>query len=218
MTDQARTRLARAAVADAARKLFLSEGYAVATIDMISAESGVPAPTIYRLFASKLGVLRTLIDEAITGDGDPVPLQDRDSVRTRLAGGDPRELLGWLAATVRAVNGRDAHGLLVSAAGSDPTAAALLTEYNQRRQDGQGLVARALARAGALRPGLTERDAADIIHALASPEVYRLLVADRGWPPERLERWLARTLIQQLLCSDEHRSDEHRSPESSEGE
>ena len=44
--------------------------------------------------------------------------------------------------------------------------------------------------AGALRPKLRERDAADIIHALMSPEVYRLLVGDRGWPPERYEQWL----------------------------
>ena len=52
---------------------------------------------------------------------------------------------------------------------------------------------------GALRPGLLERDAADIIHALASPEVYHLLVTVRGWSPDRYERWLAGTLISQLL-------------------
>jgi len=61
------------------------------------------------------------------------------------------------------------------------------------------LIARSLARAGALRPDLREREAADIIHALMSPEVYQLLVADRGWPPQRYEKWLARTLIDQLL-------------------
>ena len=44
-----------------------------------------------------------------------------------------------------------------------------------------------------------ERDAADIIHALASPEVYGLLVLDRGWSGERYERWIADTLRQQLL-------------------
>jgi hypothetical protein len=56
-----------------------------------------------------------------------------------------------------------------------------------------------LARAGALRPKLRERDAADIIHALMSPEVYGLLVIDRGWPSERYERWLTAILIDQLL-------------------
>jgi hypothetical protein len=51
----------------------------------------------------------------------------------------------------------------------------------------------------ALRPELRERDAADIIHALMSPEVYRLLVCDRGWHPERYEQWLKDILINQLL-------------------
>ena len=32
-----------------------------------------------------------------------------------------------------------------------------------------------------------------------SPEVYRLLVGDRGWDPERYEQWLAELLISQLL-------------------
>lgn len=42
-------------------------------------------------------------------------------------------------------------------------------------------------------------DAADIIHAVVSPEVYRLLVLDRGWRPERYVRWLTTILIEQLL-------------------
>src|SRR5215472_7073894 len=89
--------------------------------------------------------------------------------------------------------------IIVSAAGSDPGAAGLLAEQTRHRQQGQAQIARSLARAGALRPKLRERDAADIIHALMSPEVYRLLVCDRGWPPERYEQWLKEILISQLL-------------------
>jgi hypothetical protein len=89
--------------------------------------------------------------------------------------------------------------ILVSAAGSDPDAAALLAQQTRHRQRGQAQIARVLARAGALRPELRERAAADIIHALMSPEVYRLLVSDRGWRPERYEQWLKGILIDQLL-------------------
>jgi len=89
--------------------------------------------------------------------------------------------------------------ILVGAAGSDPGAAALLAGQARQRDQGQEQIARSLARAGALRPGLRERDAADIIHALMSAEVYRLFVGDRGWPPERYARWLKDTLIGQLL-------------------
>ena len=103
------------------------------------------------------------------------------------------------------------HRILVSAAASDPAAAALLAEQTRHRQQGQAQIARSLALAGALRPELREREAADIIHALMSPEVYRLLVADRGWRPARYERWLATILIDQLLPPPAHQRE--RTPE-----
>jgi hypothetical protein len=34
-----------------------------------------------------------------------------------------------------------------------------------------------------------------------SPEMYRLLVIDRHWTPEKYRQWLAATLIQQLVRS-----------------
>lgn len=200
--EQARTRLARAAIREAAAALFQDRGYAATTIGMVSERSGVPAPTVYRLFSSKIGILKALVDQAITGDDNPLPLEHRDFVSELLASPDPRVQLAGLAGIVRQVNGRaaPAHPLLVRAADSDPEAARLLAHYDRDRQQGQGQFARALAEAGTLRPGLTERDAADIIHALASPEMYRLLVTERGWSPDRFERWLAGTLITQLTA------------------
>jgi len=198
---QARTRLARAAVAQAARALFLERGYAATTIDAISDLSDVPPATVYRLFSSKLGILKALLDVSIAGDDEAVPLQDRPHVRTLLADPDPRNQLSGFAGITRGIMSRTGpiHQILVSAAGADPDAAALLAEQTRHRQQGQERIARSLARAGALRPQLRERDAADIIHALMSPEVYRLLVGDRGWAPQRYERWLRGILIDQLL-------------------
>ncbi|GAC1530492.1 MAG: hypothetical protein NVS3B12_05120 [Acidimicrobiales bacterium] len=82
--------------------------------------------------------------------------------------------------------------ILVGAAASDPDAPELLAEYNGQRKDGQRYIARSLAWDGALRHSIREGDAADIIYALASPEAYHLLTVDRGWIPERYERWLRR--------------------------
>ena len=89
--------------------------------------------------------------------------------------------------------------MLESAAGSDPAAAALLADLQRQRDHGQGQLARTLARKRKLRKGLREGDAADVIHALMSPEVFRLLVVDRGWSSQRYEEWLAITLAGQLL-------------------
>jgi TetR/AcrR family transcriptional regulator, regulator of autoinduction and epiphytic fitness len=198
---QARTRLARAAVVEAARTLFLDRGYGTTTIEAISALSDVPAATVYRLFSSKRGILKALLDVSIVGDDEAVPLADRQHVRSLLADPDATNQLAGFVGIAAQVNSRTApiYRILVSAASSDPDAAALLDELTRQRQEGQAVIARSLARAGALRPGLRERDAGDIIHALMSPEIYRLLVLDRGWQPERYERWLTGIVTDQLL-------------------
>ena len=198
--SQARTRLARRAVVDAARALFVERGYQAATIDAISHLADVPAPTVYRLFSSKLGILKALLDVSIAGDDQAQSLPERPQVVALLAEPDPETLLAGFAGVTVAINARssDVYRILSSASGSDPAAAVLLADYQQQRDDGQSRIARSLARARALRPGLRERDAADLIHALMSPELYRLLVIDRGWAPERYEQWLTRTLADQL--------------------
>ncbi len=198
---QARTRLARAAVIEAARELFLERGYAATTIEAVSGRSDVPPATVYRLFSSKRGILKALLDVSIVGDDAAVPLAERPTVQSLLADPDPRDQLAGFVGVAAQINSRTApiYRILVSAAASDADAATLLEELTRQRQEGQARIARSLARAKALRPGLRERDAADIIHALLSPELYRLLVVDRGWPPERYERWLSETLVDQLL-------------------
>jgi AcrR family transcriptional regulator len=200
---QARTRLARAAVVDAARTLFLERGYAGTTIDAISDLSDVPPATIYRLFSSKLGILKALLDVSIAGDDAAVAIQDRPRARALLTTADPRERLAGFVGVTRDINSRAApvYQILVSAAEADPEAATLLAEYTRQRHDGQRQIARSLARSGELRAELRARDAEDIIHALMSPEIYRLLVVERGWAPEQYTTWLSGTLIDQLLVS-----------------
>jgi AcrR family transcriptional regulator len=200
---QARTRLAKAAVVDAARVLFLERGYGATTVEAISARSDVPAATVYRLFSSKRGILKALLDVSIVGDDEATPLADRPHVRSLAIDPDPGSQLAGFVGVTAQVNSRTApvYRILVSAASSDAEAAALLDDLTRQRQQGQQLIARSLARAGALRPKLRERDAADIIHALMSPEVYRLLVLDRGWRPERYEQWLVGVLTDQLLAA-----------------
>ena len=200
---QARTRLARRAVVEAARVLFVERGYQGTTIDAISERSDVPAPTVYRLFSSKLGILKAVLDVSIGGDDRDVAMLDRPEVRALLSSQDPHEQLAGFAGVVRGVMERagSVHRILADAARSDQDAAGLLEDIARQRHTGQNRIAAALAQKGALRPGLRERDAADVIHALASPEVYGLLVLDRGWTGERYENWLRSILADQLLVA-----------------
>jgi AcrR family transcriptional regulator len=198
---QARTRRTRTAVVEAAYRLFLQRGYAATTIEAISDLSDTPQATVYRLFSSKLGILESLLDTSVGGDDQAVAMLDRPEVRALLSDQDPRNQLAGFAALVRDVMVRvgPVHRILADAARSDQDAASLLAEIARQRHEGQRRIARSIARSGALRPGLREREAGDIIHALASPEVYGLLVFDRGWSDARYENWLRSILADQLL-------------------
>jgi len=198
---QARTRLARRAVVDAARALFGERGYGGTTIEAISERADVPSATVYRLFGSKLGILKALLDVSIAGDDAAVAVPDRPAVQAVFDTADPREQLSGFVGVTRDINSRAAplYEILTSAARADPDAAALLAEYSRQRHEGQRRIARSLARRGALRADLRPREAEDIIHALMSPELYRLLVVERGWSTARYADWLRATLIEQLL-------------------
>ncbi len=198
---QARTRRTRTAVIEAARSLFVERGYAATTIEAISDRSDTPQATVYRLFSSKLGILKAVLDVSIGGDDQAVAMADRPHVRALLSDADPRHQLAGFAALLRDLMARTApvHRILADAARSDEDAALLLAEIARQRHEGQRRIARSLARSGALQAGMRERDAADIIHALASPELYGLLVLDRGWSGARYERWLTSIMVHQLL-------------------
>jgi AcrR family transcriptional regulator len=188
-------------VVGAARSLFLERGFAATTIEAISELSDTPQATVYRLFSSKVGILKAVLDVSVVGDDRGVAMVDRPQVRALLSDRDPTNQLAGFAAVVHDVMARvgPVHRILADAARSDEDAASLLAQLGRQRQEGQRRIAHSLARSNALRPGLRERDAADLIYALASPEVYGLLVFDRAWSTERYEKWLRTILIDQLL-------------------
>jgi hypothetical protein len=64
---------------------------------------------------------------------------------------------------------------------------------------GMTMLARALNDEGHLRPGVSMEKARDLLWSHNSPELYDLLVLQRGWTPERYGRWLAGTLTAALL-------------------
>lgn len=65
------------------------------------------------------------------------------------------------------------------------------------------LLAGELAESGGLRAGVTVAEAADVIWSMNAAEFYVLLVQQRGWEPERYERWLTDAWRRLLLTSHE---------------
>src|SRR4029077_95720 len=134
---QARTRRTQAAVVEAAQSLFVERGYAATTIEAISDRSDTPQATVYRLFSSKLGILKALLDVSIGGDDEAVAVADRPQVRVLFSAEDPKGQRAGCAALLREIMPRvgPVHRVLADAARSDQDAAALLAEIARQRHD-----------------------------------------------------------------------------------
>jgi AcrR family transcriptional regulator len=196
---EAVVRATRADVIAAARRLFVESGYTATTIEAIADGAGVPLGTVYRLFGSKRGILLSVLDVAFGGDDEQIAYRDRPATQAALAHQDPVRLLEAFAPSTRELLERSAPILqmLRGAAEADPEAAALYAEAQRQRYQGQANIARALAERGQL--AVSETEAADILFALKSPDVFRTLTLERGWSGEQYERWLTRALAATLL-------------------
>lgn len=199
-TEQARQ--TRAAVVEVARRLFLRDGFAATTIATIAAQAGVSVETIYKAFGGKPGLVRAICATALVGQG-PVPAETRsDELQAQQP--DPRKIIrGWGKLTLE-VAPRIAPVLLLirSAAATDPEMAALRVEMDTSRLIRMTSNARNLAEAGHLRDDLTVEHAGEVLWAYSSPELYELLVLDRGWPAERYGSFIADAMIAALLPPD----------------
>jgi AcrR family transcriptional regulator len=80
----------KAQVLAAAAELFQESGWSRTTVAAIAQRAGVAVETVYAGFGSKKHVLRAVLDDAVVGDAEPVPLIERDVFAT-LAVGDRDE-------------------------------------------------------------------------------------------------------------------------------
>jgi AcrR family transcriptional regulator len=191
----------RRRIVEAAGRFFIRDGYAATTLQQIADEAGVAVQTVYFHFRNKRTLLKELVDIAAVGDEQPVALLDRPWVdELRTAPGGPETVTVWLR-TSREIFGRVAPILRIvrDAAGSDPEMAAQWEINQQQRHTAHRALAEILDAKGALRPGLTVDEAADILFALVSLELYVLLTVERRWAPEQWERWAASTVSNAVL-------------------
>ena len=85
------------------------------------------------------------------------------------------------------------------AAKTEPEIAELLENILEQRFQNFASVIKHLNSLGSLREGMNESQATESIWVITSPEVYRLLLTDRGWTKLRYVDWLSDTLVRILL-------------------
>jgi AcrR family transcriptional regulator len=191
-----RTRIVRAAA-----ELFAAQGYTQTSIEQIAARAGVARPTVYTAFTGKPALLKQAVDLLLAGDDAPIPVRDRPWFQELLHQRDPRILLEVEARNDRMINERVAPLLeaVRNASATDNDIAKLCATINQQRHTGARIVTEALAAIGPLRDNLDLDAATDVLWLLKDPALYTALVADRSWPAERYQAWLAHTMQATLL-------------------
>jgi AcrR family transcriptional regulator len=195
---QLRAAATRRKIRDAARELFLAQGYVGTTIPDIARAAGLAHQTVYFTYGSKAGVLSAVVDAEIVGDLDAVPLLQRPQVRRIAAITDPARRLRRVVAVLCDVTERVAPLYEIARGGAiDDEVRALLDRHEEQRWETHralvGLVDHDLA------AGLEVAEAADRLYALVSHDVHWLLTRRRGWSGARWRRYAQREAARQLL-------------------
>ena len=203
--DSPRRRLQAAAtrreILEAALRLFELRGYTATSMAAIAADAGVALKTVYLPFQTKRGLLLALWHLRLRGDEAPSPVGERPWFREVIEEPDPGRLLRLNARNSRVVKERAGTLLeiLRNAAPADAELDALWTRIQTEFYDNQRSLVERLRANNALRPGLDVERGADILWTLNHPDLYRLLVGDRGWSPQHYEEWLGDAFCSQLL-------------------
>ncbi len=180
-------------IVDAARALFLEQGYGVTTIDAISVRAGVAVSTVYAIFKNKRGILKAIREEWHQQSGQ------REIYMQALEENDPQKRLELAAHATRRQweTGGSMITIYKSAADADAEAANEMQESLAGRRRGmQHFVAESLH---LLRPDLTLEKASALYYALTLAEIFQELVEKSRWSADEYEAWLADALKQQLL-------------------
>lgn len=191
---QQRTVDTRARIAEAARDLFVQNGFAGTTVVEIARVAGVSVQTIYATYGSKGAIVSALLSQF------EVSAEAADWRKKIQQSSDPATILtlfaGWTATlfatskqTIAATQG----------AASDPAMVELRAEGDRHRRAAlTDLVSRIEQLAGLAAP-LTLQHAVDRAWMLSGIEMYLAATVGCGWSDDAYQNWLAGTLQQQLL-------------------
>jgi AcrR family transcriptional regulator len=192
----------RTRILDAAAELFLERGYARTTMKDIAVQADVARDTVHAIFGSKARVLTALIDHRLVPDGSvtnvtqlPEALAIKDEV-------DQRKEIELFAKFIASISTelRPVFEILRTASAVEPEMAKVFEEMDQFRMNNMQTYASWIAARGPLR--VSTRQAGEIIWALASLDVARMLCDELGWTESQHARWLSDTLIRTLLPDD----------------
>ncbi|WP_220032537.1 TetR/AcrR family transcriptional regulator [Mycolicibacterium moriokaense] len=191
----------RRAILEAARDLFVADGYSRTTVAAIADRATVSVDTVYASVGRKPAVLRELVETAISGADQAVPAEQRDYVVEIRAARTAREKIEIYAHAVTRIQQRLAPIFIAlrDAAADDRSCAALWTEIAERRARNMRRFAADLRSTSEVRADLTDDQVADIVWSMNAAEYWVLLVRERNWQPQQFAAWLTDAWTRLLL-------------------
>ena len=198
---QEERRATRNRVIDAATRLFVANGYTGTTMADIAREAGVAMQSVYTAGRSKADLLHEAVERAVAGDDQEILVQDRPTFTAIAAETDPVRQVHLLAELICDIQERSApiQAAYRQAAAIDSTVAASVEAAHRRRLEAFGVAIRMLPAEQLRYP---PQECVDTIWAVASSEVFLLLLNVRGWRWDDIRPWLARTLVDILLTEN----------------
>ncbi|MEV4002266.1 helix-turn-helix domain-containing protein [Actinomadura sp. NPDC049753] len=199
-----RARQTRQAIVAAANRLFAERGYAATSLADIAKDAEVARPTAFAAFGSKAALLREVVDQALAGDDEPVPVAERPWFRPVLEGTTPEAVVNAYAEVCRLIGGRAAEIFEVvrRAADEGPEPAELWETMQRNRRIGAAMVVDRIESLGPASHNLGHERAVDVVWLFNDPSHYRALVTTRGWSPEDYTAWLSGQLRHALGLGD----------------
>jgi AcrR family transcriptional regulator len=201
----------RARIIAAAGDRFLARGYAATTMRAVAADAGVALPTVELAFGTKARLLKAVIDTAIAGDDEPVPMLARAWAARAESLTDAADFAAVFAQQLTESARRAACLTLVAleAARTDEDIAAVAAQLMAQREVTAAWLVDGLLWRSALREGVERTAAVDTVWALMDPALFCRLTGDRRWSPARFRRWFT-DAITRLLLPDVGQSSLHR--------
>lgn len=187
------------AVLEAARRLFVAQGYARTTVAEVAQAAGVSVETLYARFKNKAGLLHRMWDVTIGGDDEEVVYHERPEIQALHAEPDLARRFAMQARLFTQTAHRVVPFLLMvqAAAGSEPAAAQMLEEMGRQRLVGIGVMAASAAATGQL--AVSEEVCRDVVWATTDGMLWHRLVEQRGWTDEAFAEHLAQVWISLLV-------------------
>lgn len=194
-------RRTRRAIVLAAGTLFEERGYGGTSLSEVAAAAGVARPTVTAAFGSKPALLREVVDEALAGDDEPVPVADRPWFRPVWEAQTPDELFTAYAQVSTVIGARAARLFEVvrRAADASPDVADLWENMQRNRRAGARMVVDQLRSLGPVGGWPGDDRAVDALWVFNDPAHYNTLVVQCHWPEPEFTAWLAALMQDALL-------------------